>query len=175
MTPSLILVYDINESELQSCLADFANIYAPYEGLANLDIYRRKGATDYLVVVPDNCDFTHFAYCVNYIVYSRKPGLPRPSADGYYAVAYDPSLPFLTGDVVRVYVATDDKEVDNVTVVNDRHETYLFPFGDKPSLRDRGERLFQPVPVSLDDYHFLITMIPTPDQEQEQKPWWKFW
>jgi len=172
---SFILVSEITENELESCLLDLVNMYDP-QGLHELDLYRRKGATDYLVAVPEGCDFTLFAYCVNFIVYSRKPGLPRPWVDAYYAVAYDPSLPFLIGDVVRVYVASDDREFDNVTVVNDRNETFLFSFrNSKPRPQEHGERAFRLPPVTIDEYNHLITLMASPPPEVENKPWWKFW
>jgi len=172
MNQSFITISDIPEDVLQIGLMEFANLYATFDFVQQIQLLREKGSLNYLVYFVNEPDFDHFSFAVNYLHYIEANNGKRPVVNGYFKVDRTPGLNFLHGKVVKLYVSKNDNKYDNVNVVNSDNETYLFDFGGSQVKLPTIEKSFEVPQIDINNYNHLITIIPAP---VKAKPWWKFW
>lgn len=173
MKQSFIVSSDVQENELQVGLMDFANLYSQEKFAEQIELFRKKGELEYLIFFNNEPDFERFAYAVNYIRFLETKNGQLPLVTGYFNNGQkDSQNPFLDGNFVKVYVSRNDKEYDNVNIVDSENDTYRFDFGGAYTKLATIEESFELPHVDLENYNHLITIIPAP---AESKPWWKFW
>lgn len=174
MNDSFALVSGIREHLLESAVMDFANMYRDNPFAKQIDIFRRKGALDYLILFPEGCNLELFAYFVNFVVYSQKPGDPRPDVVGYFKTGSDSAAGLMSGDWIKVTVDQNDTAYDNVMLADGNADVYLYDFSNGISKRAGERRFFETPRESRGDFNHLITAIADP-KHSDDKPWWKFW
>ncbi|MBD3583977.1 hypothetical protein [Flavobacterium selenitireducens] len=173
MKQSFIAISQLKEEELQAGLMDFANLYAQEEFAQQIEVFRKKGELEYLVVFPNEPDFLRFSFAVNYVRYLNPKSPQKPDVAGYFnSESERHQKPFLNGEFVKVYVSEGDGQHDNVNIITSDHETYFFDFNLNYKKVTTAEARYDLPAVDLNDYNYLITIIPAPSEE---KPWWKFW
>ena len=168
-----IIVKDILTQEIEEILMELANLYSNTGFTDGMQLYRKKGDdTSFLVCFTNQPDFERFNYFVNYIHYPKKG---KPSVKGFYKVKdIDKKGDYTVGNWVLIYVSKTDKEYDNVIVVNENNENYLYDFGGKITKLKSIEESFHLITVDKENYNNIIDIFPS-TFESESKPWWKFW
>ena len=173
MEQSFIVVKEISENVLLENLMDFANLYSDNKFAENIILYRKKESENFLIHFTNVPNFDHFCFAVNYIRYIQTPTEKLPFAFGYYLNNSETNTQhFLTDGFVKVYVSKNDKEYDNVNVVNRNNETYFYDFGGRISKLSIIEEPFENPTFDINNYNHVLNIIPAP---KENKPWWKIW
>jgi hypothetical protein len=171
MKQSFIIVTEISENLLTNGLMDFANQYSGESFVNNIELYKGNGTDNFLILFSNVPNFDHFCFAVNYIRYIKTPNKKLSSAFGYY-LNNSNKYSFLTNGFVKTYVSSNDKEYDNVNVVNSNNETYLFDFGGSQKKLSIIEQSFEVPEINISDYTHILNIIPSPIKD---KPWWKIW
>ncbi len=171
MKQSFIIVTEISEDVITNGLMDFANQYTGESFVNNIELYRENETDKFLILFSNVPSFDHFCFAVNYIRYIKTPNKKLPLVFGYYLNESD-NYPFLTKGFVKTYVSLNDKEYDNVNVVNNLNETYLFDFGGRQKKLSIIEESFEVPTINLNNFNHSLNIIPSP---VENKPWWKIW
>ena len=171
MKQSFIIISEISEELVTESLMDFSNLYSGENFANDILLYREKETYKFLILFTNTPNFDHFSYAVNYLRYIKTPNNKLPLVFGYFLNESE-NYSFLTKGFVKVYVSSNDKEYDNVNVVNNTNETYLFDFGGKHKKLPIIEESFDVPTVNMDDYFHVLNIIPAP---KENKPWWKIW
>lgn len=173
MKQSFIVVKEISENLLCESLMDFANQYSDKKFVENIILYKKKGTETFLILFTNVPTFDHLCFAVNYITYVETPTKKLPLVFGYF-LNNSESNPhyFLTDDFVKVYVSKNDKEYDNVNIVNQSNETYLYDFGGNISKLLLIEEPFDIPTFDIKNYDHILNISPAP---KEIKPWWKIW
>lgn len=171
MHQSFIIVSEISEDLLTNGLMDFANQYSGENFVKNIELYKEKETDKFLIQLTNIPSFDHFCFAVNYIRYIKTPNKKLPSVFGYYLNESN-NASFLTKGFVKIYVSSNDKEYDNVNVVNSNNETYHVDFGGRQKKLSIIEESFEVPNINIEDYTHIINVIPTPI---EKKSWWKIW
>ncbi|MFL9845501.1 hypothetical protein [Flavobacterium rhizosphaerae] len=178
MNSNHIVVKNINEDDLQNILMNIANLYSDTEYVDGIQLYREKQKYDsFLILFTNQPDFERFNYFTNYIKYPEGYENLSHSVRGFFKVSdvrkqYD----FNVGEWLMVYVSKNDKEYDNVNIVNCENKTYLFDFGGKIKKLNVIEESYKLIPIDINSFHHIIDIIPGKVAgRMETKPWWKFW
>ncbi len=173
MNQSFIIISNISEEVLMESLMDFANLYSGDSFTDNIEIYREKETYQFLILFTNKPSFDHFCFAINYLRYVKTPNNNLPIPFGYFLNESE-NYSFLTKGFIKVYVSSNDKEYDNVNIVNNLNESYLFNFSGNQKKLTILEESFEVPSVKLDNYYHVLNIIPEPI-EKESKPWWKFW
>ena len=171
MKQSFIIVTEITEDLLLDGLMDFANLYSKERFADTIELFKEKGTQKFLVLFSNAPSFDHFCFAVNYIRYIQTPNKKLASVFGYY-LNESYSYSFLNQGFVKTYVSANDKAFDNVNVVNQNNETYLFGFDMKIQKQSIIEEHFEVPHININDFEHVLDIVQTP---LEVKPWWKFW
>jgi hypothetical protein len=169
MKQSFIVVSDISESVFMNGIMDFANQYSGKDFVNDIILYKEKERNKFLVLFSNIPSFDHFCFAVNFIRYIKTPNNKLPLVFGYYLNESDGSL-FLTKGFVKIYVSSNDKEYDNVNVVNSNNETFLFDFGGSEKKLSIIEECFEIPVINIAGYNHILNIIP-----DKVKSWWEFW
>jgi len=173
MEQSFIVVEEISENLLLEGLMDFANQYSDDKFVEDIILYRKKEVESFLILFTNVPNFDHFCFAVNYVRYIKTKTKKLPVAFGYYQNNSATNTQyFLTNGFVKVYVSKNDKEYDNVNVVNRNNETYLYDFGGRISKLSMIEEPFNIPTFDINDYNHILNITPAP---KENKPWWRMW
>jgi hypothetical protein len=109
---------------------------------------------------------------VNYLHYIR---IEKPSVRGYFRNdAHHLEFAFQKGDFIKLYVSKSDKDYNNVNIVTEGNETFFFDFFKTTRRLDAPERSFGVPFVAMENYYHILDVIPSPEND-EAKPWWRFW
>ncbi len=170
MTENFIIVENINERELESILMDLANLYADTEFVNGIQFYRKKGKYDsFLILFSNQPDFERFNYFVNYIKYPAEYDKFSPFLRGFYKTSdIKQKSEFNAGEWIMVYVSKNDKEYDNVNLVNDKNENYLYDFGGKIKKLKSAEEMFKLLSFDKDNYYHIFDIVPSKSAENSQ-------
>jgi hypothetical protein len=171
MKQSFIIVSEISEDILTNCITEFANLYSGKNFVNGIELYKEKEANKFLILFSNTPSFDHFCYAVNYIRYIKMPNKKIPLVFGYYLNETERHS-FLTKGFAKTYVSSNDKEYDNVNVVNNINETYLFDFGGRQKKLSVIEESYEVPMINIEDYHHILNINPAPI---EHKSWWKIW
>jgi len=174
MEQSFLLASGIPEESLLDGLMEFANTYREHKFVEDIEVYRKKGSQEYLILFPNAPSLDHFAFAVNYLKYIPKNTVPTRVSGYFFNHAGSIEHSFQTGAFIKLYVSSNDKEYDNVNIVNSTNETYLYGFDGSRKKLDVTEELFEVPSLELDDFNHILNIIPG-KVESENKPWWKFW
>ncbi|MCF7568939.1 hypothetical protein L3X37_11280 [Sabulilitoribacter arenilitoris] len=171
MTENFIIVENVNEKELESILMELANAYSDTEFVNGIQFYRKKDKFDsFLILFSNQPDFERFNYFVNYIKYPAEHEKFSPYLRGFYRTSnIKQKSEFNIGDWIMVYVSKNDKEYDNVNLVNDKNENYLYDFGGKTKKLKSAEEMFKLISFDKNNYHHILDIIPSQTIE-ERKP-----
>lgn len=173
MEQSFIIVTDVSEEILTNGLMDFANDYYDQKFVNEIKLYTEKAGEKFLILFTNIPSFYHFCFTVNYIHYLKTDDNKLPTVYGYYLNNLNSKEhSFLSDGFVKTYVSVNDKEYDNVNVVNDKNETYLFDFNGRQTKLSIIEQVYEVPVLTIDDYHHRTNISPSPI---ENKPWWKIW
>lgn len=178
MTENFIIVENTEERDLEHILMNMANLYADIEFVNGIQLYRKKSNyNSFLILFTNQPDFDRFSYFVNYIKYPEGFESFSPFLRGYFkTIDIKKTYEFKVGEWIMVYVSKNDKEYDNVNLVNDKNENYLYDFGGKVKKLKSKEEIYKLIPFDKNDYYHIIDIIPSKSVEQlKLKPWWKFW
>ena len=75
-----------------------------------------------------------------------------------------------------VYVSKNDRDYDNVNLVNNKNESYLYDFGGKVKRLQTIEEMFKLISFDKNNYYHILNIIPSKSAKKwKLKPWWKFW
>lgn len=179
MQENYIIAENISTHEIEETLRVLADLYS-YSGYTDgIQLYQKKdNDTSFLICFTNPPDFDRFSYFVNYIHY---PENGKPAVKGFYMVNdIDIDGEFKIGNWVLVFVSKMDERYDNVLVVNENHEHFLIDFGGNITKLTGIEESFKLLPIKKEDYNHIINISPKPKpktnpQENQLKPWWKFW
>ncbi|WP_215937227.1 hypothetical protein [Winogradskyella psychrotolerans] len=178
MSENFIIVENVNQKELESILMDLANLYSDTEFANGIQLYRKKNHYDsFLILFSNQPDFKRFNFFINYIQYPVEHKQFSPYLRGFYKTSdIHPSTEFNVGNWIMVYVSKNDNEYDNVSLVNEKDDNYLYDFGGKIKKLKSMEEMFKLKTYDLSNYYHIIDIVPYKTVENlEQKPWWKFW
>jgi len=174
MTENFIIVENANDKDLENILMDFANLYADSEFVNGIQFYRKKKSFDsFLILFTHQPDFERFNYFVNYIRYPANYKKFSPFLRGFYKTSdITQKSEFNTGEWIMVYVSKHDKEYDNVCLVNNKNENYLYDFGGKIKKLKSAEEMFKLMVFDKNNYHHILDIIPStiPDNGEFPKP-----
>ena len=153
---------------------EFANMYRSESFVEQILVYRKKENDVYLILFQNAPNLERFAFAVNFINYIQN--VPsKPSVYGYYFNrSKQIENKFQTNDFVKLYVSKSDNEYDNVNIVNQENETYLYGFDGTRKKIGIVEETFETPTIEFEDFHHILDVIPG-DIKAEDKPWWKFW
>ena len=170
MTESFIIVENVNEKELESILMNLANVYADTEFVNGIQFYRRKDKFDsFLILFSNQPDFERFNYFVNYIKYPSDYEKFSPFLRGYFRTSeIKEKSEFNVGEWIMVYVSKNDKEYDNVNLVNDKNENYLYDFGGKIKKLKSAEEMFKLISFDKNNYNHILDIIPSKSAENSE-------
>ena len=71
----------------------------------------------------------------------------------------------ILGTWIMVYVSKNDQDFDNVTLVNEKNESYLFDFGGKIKKLESLEERFTFISVDMSQYDKILDIFPTKSVE----------
>lgn len=162
MTENFIIVENVNERELESILKNLANLYADTEYVNGIQLYRKKTKLDsFLILFSNQPDFERFNYFINYIKYPEKFDNFSPFVRGFYRTSdIKMKSEFNMGEWIMVYVSKNDQEYDNVTIVNEKNESYLYDFGGNIKKLETLEEIFKMIPFDKSDYDHMLDIFP---------------
>lgn len=171
MTENFIIVENVNERELESILMDLANLYADTEFVNGIQFYRKKDKYDsFLILFSNQPDFERFNYFVNYIKYPAEYEKFSPFIRGFYKTSdIKQNSEFNIGEWIMVYISINDKEYDNVNLVNEKNDNYLYDFGGKIKKLKSIEEMFKLISFDKSNYYHILDIIPSKSIE-ERKP-----
>ena len=178
MTENFIIVENVNEKDLESILMNLANLYADTEFVNGIQFFRKKEKyNSFLILFSNQPDFERFNYFVNYIKYPEEYEKFSPFLRGFYRTSdIKKKLEFNVGEWIMVYVSKNDKDYDNVNLVNEKNDNYLYDFGGNIKKLKSAEEMFKLISFDKSNYYHIIDIIPNKSVEKlELKPWWKFW
>lgn len=133
MTENYIVIEGVTEKAIEGMLMNMASLYSDTKYVEGIQLYRKKeNQTSFLILFTNTPDFDRFAYFVNYLKYPEGFEQHKPFLRGFYKVtAQQPNTEFANGEWLMMYVSEKDKEYDNVSIVNERNESFLNDFGGK--------------------------------------------
>lgn len=180
MQENYIIAENISTHGIEEILRDLANLYSDITYADGIQLYQKKDdSTSFLICFTNPPDFDRFSYFVNYIHYPENG--KSTTVKGFYQVTdIDIKGEFKIGNWVLVFVSKMDEDYDNVLVVNENHEHFLIDFGGKITKLIGIEESFKLPRIKKEDYNHIINISPKPKpktnpQENQLKPWWKFW
>lgn len=163
MTENFIIVENVNEKDLEKILQDLANLYVETEYVNGIKLFRNNTKSDsFLILFSNNPDFDRFNFFVNYIKYSKEFDNFSPFVRGFYKTS-DIQLQneFNMGTWIMIYVSKNDQDYDNVTLVNEKNESYLFDFGGNIKKLESLEETFKFISVDKCQYDKILDIFPT--------------
>lgn len=163
MTENFIIVENVTEKDLEKILQNLANLYAETEYVNGIKWFRNNTKSDsFLILFSNNPDFDRFNFFVNYIKYPEEFVNFSPFVRGFYKTS-DIQLQneFNMGTWIMVYVSKNDQDYDNVTLVNEKNESYLFDFGGKIKKLESLEERFTFISVDMSQYDKILDIFPT--------------
>lgn len=178
MTENYIIVEKVRESDLETILMNFANLYSETEFVNGIQLYRKKETVDsFMILFSKSPDFERFNYIVNYLKYPEGFENFQAFIRGFYrTIDININAEFITGDWIMVFVSEADKEYDNVSLVNEKNESYLYDFGGKIKPLKQIEEKFNLISTEIAEYNHVIEIFSSKQAETMlKKPWWMFW
>jgi len=178
MTENHILVKTTQQQVLENVLCDMANLYADTAYAKGIQLYRKKGQVDsFLVLFTNNPDLHRFSYFTNYLVYPFNYLDFKPTVRGFYKSSDIRDAPQLqSGNWLMIYDNENDEHGDNVYIVNELNQTFIFDFGGRLQPLETTLKDFRLFDVNIKNYHHIMDIHPSPETEMTKvKPWWKFW
>jgi hypothetical protein len=169
MKQSFITITGIGKELLISNIDEFTNLYPDQNFVQDIKLYKKDDM--FLMLFTNSPDFMYFSFAVNYLHYIQTNNAQLPKVYGYFyneTNEYD----FLTQGFVKLYVSANDQDYDNVSVVNNLNETYVYDFGEHvEKVTEQAER-YEIADIEVENFTHVLNISPQP---VEQKPWWKFW
>jgi len=177
MQQNHIVIENVSNQIIEDILMNLANLYSDTAYTNDMQLFRKQNSTSsFLVIFTNSPDFERFSYFVNYLRYPEGQDNFSPIVRGYYQTKdIQNKNDFAKGNWLMVYVSPNDKEFDNVTIVNFENENYLFDFGGKITKLDTVEEKFELNQLELSNYNHIMDIFPGETFESSAKPWWKFW
>jgi len=177
MEQNHIIIDNVSNQNIEDILMNLANLYSDTGYTNGIQLYRKQNSTSsFLVCFTNSPDFERFNYFVNYLRYPEGFDNFNPIVRGYYqTIDIKNKKDFSKGDWIMVYVSRNDKEFDNVNIVNSENENYIYDFGGKITKLNTIEEQFQLSQLDLTNYNHIIDVFPAKTFEKSTKPWWKFW
>jgi hypothetical protein len=177
MEQNHITIDNVSNQNIEDILMNLANLYSDTGYTNGIQLYRKQNSTSsFLVLFTNSPDLERFNYFVNYIRYSEGMDNYTPIVRGYFQTKdINNNKDFSVGDWIMVYVSSNDKEYDNVNIVNSNNENYLYDFGGKIKKLITIEEQFEFSQLDLINYNHILDIYPSKSFESSTKPWWKFW
>lgn len=149
----LVIVKDINYSDLKAVLTGLCNLYNKenYQVLARLI---KIAETEFAITFPYDINFEIYCYFVNYIKYPKEV---EWAADitGWATTKKDDSwIPEeISNKKIIIFVPEDDTEYDNVFMTTADNVGYKIGFGMNKAkqLQDSPKKIFVSPPVTIQD------------------------
>jgi hypothetical protein len=183
MTDNYIIIEGFKLDDAAIILTDFSKLYAENEAVQGMRVYLQHNSMDkFLILFKNQPDFDHFSFLVNYLKYPADHDSAGSLITGFYQTKDIKSThEFKTGNWVQVYVSKNDREFDNVAIVNNKNETYQYGFDGKIKKMDVTEERYQVINTDLSGYSLVkeITGYNAADKKtaavSTKRPWWKIW
>lgn len=177
MNQNHIIIDNISNQNIEEALMSLANLYADSGYTDGIQLYRKqKSTSSFLVCFTNSPDFERFNYFVNYLRYPENNDSLNPIVRGYYQTKdIKEKNNFSKGDWIMIYVSVNDKEYDNVNIVDSENQNFLYDFGGNITKLNTIEEQFMFSQLDLLNYNHITDIYPAKAFEDSKKPWWKFW
>lgn len=177
MEKNHILIDNVSTQNIEEIVMNLANLYDESGYTVGMQLYRKHQSTNsFLVCFTNSPDFERFCYFINYLRYPEGFDNCNPMVRGYYQTKdITNKIDFGLGTWIMVYISKEDKEYDNVTIVNSENENYLYDFGGKITRLSKMEESFELSQAEIRNYNHIIDIFPAKAFEKATKPWWKLW
>lgn len=177
MNQNHIIIDNISNQNIEDILMNLANLYSDSGYTNGIELYRKqKSTSSFLVCFTNSPDFERFNYFVNYLRYPEKYDDLNPIVRGYYQTKdIKERNNFSKGDWIMIYVSVNDKEYDNVNIVDSENQNFLYDFGGNITKLNTIEEQFEFSQLDLLNYNHITDIYPAKTFENSIKPWWKFW
>jgi hypothetical protein len=166
-----ILVHSKDQSTLEKVLFDLADLYYDTEYVYGIELYRRKGDLDsFLIQFSNNPDLDRFSYFVNYLDYPMDIENFKVDARGYYQTKDIIEVTKLkTGEWIMLFINPKDKDGDNVYIVNESHQNFIYDFGGRLKSLDHILEEFKQHNIDLKNYHHILNIFPSKTVKKQPK------
>jgi len=159
-----ILSEGLNLTQIELAVQKFANMYADTGMTNGIHILKMTGKEKaFILVPPENMDFTRFQFFVNYMRYPEDVDFTC-KAIGYYTIlATDQVAPDLIGERIMLYVSYSDTAYDNVCGIIKGGESTLkfgFSIGNEFSVLEHKELDFIEQVPDLNNFEALCLIKP---------------
>ncbi|HLP13956.1 MAG TPA: hypothetical protein VK177_18635 [Flavobacteriales bacterium] len=154
---NFIVAENVNQADIEKALVDLSNLYSDTGFTNGIKLYSNKGKPNsFLILFSNNPDFERFNYFVNYLEYPVDVSVPFIFIKGFYQVSsIIDSHEFKKGNWIMVYVSKNQTENDNVNIVNELNESYLYDFGGRHKKLDFCEQKFVLISPVMESYNFI--------------------
>src|ERR1043165_899909 len=162
-----ILIANAAEWEIENAVLNLAARYAGSGFVNSVELYRYPDEGLFLLLFPNNPDFEHFQYFVNYLKY---PEDVKYNADvrGYWTLTNkDKPLTAYSEKRVMLYVSAADKDYDNINAVTEDNQTFFMDFGGKITTVQENEKEFLETDLNLDDFVHRENLVRKVDETEE--------
>ncbi len=141
---------------------NLASRYHKIDSVNGIQLYRKKGnINSFLILFTNQPDFKRFAYFINYIRCPEGFKHFKPFLSGYYKTTdIQGNHSYKKGNWLMVFVDKSDNKYDNVTLVNESNETYIYSFNRSPKKDINATNIFKQIVFNIENYNHVIDIIP---------------
>jgi len=140
-----ILIKNVSEENASTILSNLATLYAESGFTNGIELARNEALPGTLLVTFQNPpDFERFAFFVNYVHYPEGVELFNHEVKGFYKVKqHESEIKFKPEDWLQLFVSKNDNDFDNVSIVTESNEAFLFDFGGKTKNLSFAEQQYE--------------------------------
>jgi hypothetical protein len=162
MTKNYIIIKTNHQNTLKRVLMDLANLYHDTSYAQGIQLYReKKQPSSFLVQFTNEPDLDRFSYFTNYFEYPIDITDFKAEVTGYYQTKHITDVPDLkTGEWLLLWVNPNDKHGDNVYIVTEDHNNYIYDFGGYLKALEQRLRDFKRQPIAINNYHHILNIFP---------------
>ena len=174
-----ILIDSLEKWDLEKILNDFIKLYSNEKFVEGIKFSQKKdGTNSFLISFTNQPDFEGFSFLVNYLKYPTGFKELDTNPVGFLKGEFlGNKFKLSTGDWNMIYVSTNDKDYDNVSITTSSNEAFLFDFGGGIKKQNVIEKEFYHNMERLSDFNQAITISTNrqsgPIEKTKSFPWEK--
>ena len=175
MNKAFIILKGESFSNIKTALQNLSNLYNDTGYTKGFQLYKHKSKINSFSLQFDNApDFERFSYFINYINYPEGLDNVEIQVNGYWPI--NQKLKKIEGEIgewLMLYISTNDKDYDNVFIVNESNKNYKYDFGGNVSKLRNEVQLYQRQILNKEDYEHCLLI--NPNIQEKKRSWWNFW